>query len=518
MSEKEQFRKIPKNLIDIPEWLPRKSENDKEDIDTMEGLSNSIKNTGLLNPITIKEKKNGRFDLIAGSRRLKAFGDDELWAKVEDKSIDEFDARIKCASENEQRLDLPFLERDDFYYKTFELGMKKGNITSIRDLAKLLGMNNSTLSKYICAGEERHINKNDIIITSSNTEALNLTKLLSNMPNVRNILLKMNIDNVLFNKDLQVVSKEIENCIKKGMTEKTVVQIIDMAKKTFSTIDNIDTKVTTYDFGKRKFEELVTTIIKCKPDVRSYIVDKKISLKEAEEISMFETEEQRGQLIQERIKVNKWAEKTSCAIEDEWSKNISIRKQQVVDIKTNDDTTLKTDYNTDNIIRIPIISKSDMVGENNGHAKPGIDYLISIGYKIDEIYVNSGTSPDLRTINDGKGWEVKNVYGNTIYFTVGQKNMNEDTNILIFDDDQKHIIVKFRDVLLGNCPYSYSFGNELRRSITIDEGTYSLLKSVQSIIRDKRKVDFDIKDIIHIVFSRSKKVVELINDSLESCK
>lgn len=507
MKEKESsFRKIPKNLIDIPEWLPRKPENDKEDIDAMQGLSDNIKNTGLLNPITIKEKKNGRFDLIAGSRRLKAFGDDELWAKVEDRNIDEFDARIKCGSENQQRLDLPFSERDDFYYRTFELGKKMGKIESIRDLAKLLGMSDHTLGRYIRAGEERAIKKNDIIIMSSNTEALYSTKSLIKMPEVRNILLEMNINQVLTNINLPTISKNIENCIKNGMTEKMVVQVIDMAKKNYS-VGNDNTK-TSYDFDEKRFIDLITIIMKCKPDVRNYIVDKKISVEEAVEISKFRTVEGRKQLIQERIKVSKLAERTHRAIENEWNKNISIRKQQVENIAIKDD----------NIIRIPILSKSDMISENNSHVTPGIDYLLSVGYKIDEIHINSGTSPDLRTINDGKGWEVKNVYGNSMYFTVGQKNMNEDTNILIFDNDQKPIIVKFRDVLLGNCPYSYSFGNELRRSITIDEGTYSLLKSVQSIIRDKRKVDFDIKDIIHIVFSSSKKVIELFGDNLENCK
>lgn len=115
--EKEQFRKVRKDLIDIPDWLPRRSENDKEDIETMEILGNSIKNNGLVNPIILKEKKNGRFDLIAGSRRLKASDGDEILAKIENRNIDESDMRMKCASENAQRLDLSSLERDKFFMK-----------------------------------------------------------------------------------------------------------------------------------------------------------------------------------------------------------------------------------------------------------------------------------------------------------------------------------------------------------------------------------------------------------------
>lgn len=388
MSEKEPFRKIQKSLIDVPEWLPRKPENDKEGIDAMQGFSDNIKNTGLLNPITIKEKKNGRFDLIAGSRRLTAFGDDELWAKVENKSIDEFDARIKCGSENQQRVALPFLERDEFYYKTFELGKKKGKIKSIRDLAKLLGMSDHTLGRYIHAGEERAINKNDIIITSSNTEALNSTKSLIKMPDVRNILLEMNIDEVLGNKDLPVISKNIENCIKNGMTEKMVVQIIDMAKNNYSACDD-NRKIISYDLDEKKLVDLTTVIMECKPDVRNYIVDKKISvevamkvnkfpedvrrcvansqisLEEAEEISTFEKVEERRQLIQERMKINKWSERSDNVLENVWDKNISIRKQQVNDIKNTGDSVLKTDFDIQHQRKLDLEADKAMYFDEN---------------------------------------------------------------------------------------------------------------------------------------------------------
>lgn len=54
----------------------------------------------------------------------------------------------------------------------------------------------------------------------------------------------------------------------------------------------------------------------------------------------------------------------------------------------------------------------------------------------------------------------------------------------------------------------------MRKSLTIDEGTYNLLRETQLIIHDKKKVDFDIKDIVHMAFSRPDRIVELIERNL----
>lgn len=105
------------------------------------------------------------------------------------------------------------------------------------------------------------------------------------------------------------------------------------------------------------------------PDVIEYVIDGKISLKDAEEINKFETVEQRKQLIQERIKFNKWTEKTSSAIEGDWNKNISILKQQVVDIKTNGDTTLKTDFDVKHQRKLDIEADRAMYFDENTRKK-----------------------------------------------------------------------------------------------------------------------------------------------------
>ena len=365
MSEKESpYRKIQKNLIDVPNWVPRKSD-DEEDRESIKGLSENIKIAGLLNPITIKEKNNGRFDLIAGSRRLKASSDDDLWAKIENKNIDEFDARIKCQSENEQRVNLDPMVRDKFYHETFELGKKLKKIKTIKDLADLMGKNKETIGKYIYAGKEREMKKDDIIINTSKTSPLFDTKSLSKTPIIRNKILEMSRDDVLTGAVLPIVSKNIENCLKSGVSEKIVAKVIDMIKDDGNNGSN---NIVSYNFDEKKFGELTTVIMECQPDVRDYVIDKKISaeeaveiniyppdirksvanrqisLEDAKEISKSETIEARKQLITEKVKYKQWSERAENVLNNKWKKTLSTRQQQEIDMKINGNTDLKTEF------------------------------------------------------------------------------------------------------------------------------------------------------------------------------
>lgn len=56
--------------------------------------------------------------------------------------------------------------------------------------------------------------------------------------------------------------------------------------------------------------------------------------------------------------------------------------------------------------------------------------------------------------------------------------------------------------------------NAMRRSLTIDEGTLDLIKETQKIIHYRKKVDFDLKDIIHIAFSNPEKIIDLIEKNI----
>lgn len=359
------FRKIDKKLIDAPGWLPRKPENNEEDKESIEGFGDNIKSAGLSHPIVIKPKKNGRFDLISGSRRIKASRDDELWAKVENPNIDEFDARIKCGSENEQRLPIDPYDRDDFCYDTYKLGIKLKKIKSKKELAKIWGMSEGKLNRYIYAGEERAFKKDDIVINMSNTNALYGTKLLSDTPVIRNKILEMSIDNVLNITDLPSISRNIDNILKSGISEKIVTKVIEMVTEGVN--NNGDNKII-YNFDEKQFDDLTSAIVECQPDVRNYITDKKISvavakeinpypmdvrksvanqqisLEDAREISKIETLQGRSQVTKERLKIKEWAQRADDVFQNKWDETVSIRQQQDIDVRTTGDTVLKTEF------------------------------------------------------------------------------------------------------------------------------------------------------------------------------
>jgi ParB family chromosome partitioning protein len=86
--------------IDSFENHPYKVENDV----SLKELANSIKNNGLLNPILVRPKDNGRYEIISGHRRLEAFKinkEKEISCIVKDLSKDE--AIIDMVDSNIQR-------------------------------------------------------------------------------------------------------------------------------------------------------------------------------------------------------------------------------------------------------------------------------------------------------------------------------------------------------------------------------------------------------------------------------
>lgn len=99
------------------------------------------------------------------------------------------------------------------------------------------------------------------------------------------------------------------------------------------------------------------------------------------------------------------------------------------------------------------------------HERPGIKYLLSIGYKIKDIYITN-RSPDIITKNDNQGWEIKFVRSGRLYFTANQQCMKRDTNILVFDNNNSWPIdiIKFADILSGRY-YRYSFRKDNNKHI-----------------------------------------------------
>lgn len=68
-----QVREISVELIDISAANTRKDLRDGQVDSTIEDLARSIERQGLLSPISVFSSSNGRYELVAGQRRLLAF-------------------------------------------------------------------------------------------------------------------------------------------------------------------------------------------------------------------------------------------------------------------------------------------------------------------------------------------------------------------------------------------------------------------------------------------------------------
>ena len=83
-----QILTVSVDKIDVNPNQPRKYFDNKE----LECLAQSIKENGLLQPLTVRIKKDGRYELIAGERRLKACkyaGLDEVRVIIENRNEEE---------------------------------------------------------------------------------------------------------------------------------------------------------------------------------------------------------------------------------------------------------------------------------------------------------------------------------------------------------------------------------------------------------------------------------------------
>ena len=124
-------------LVDNP-YQPRLEYSQKE----LQELANTIKENGLLQPISVVKKEN-RYIIIAGHRRKRAF---EILKKEKipanlSEDIRDSDLRILATIENLTRVDLSLLEEAKAYSDIIASGVK------IKELAKKLGKSESDISR-----------------------------------------------------------------------------------------------------------------------------------------------------------------------------------------------------------------------------------------------------------------------------------------------------------------------------------------------------------------------------------
>lgn len=129
------------NLIETSSKQPRKTFNDN----SIQELSQSIKETGVLQPLLLRKSLEGKYTLVAGERRLRASKLAGLTkVPVIVKELSDRQVLQSALIENIQREDLNPVEEAESYQSL----MQEYNMTQ-EDLSKALGKNRSSIANYL---------------------------------------------------------------------------------------------------------------------------------------------------------------------------------------------------------------------------------------------------------------------------------------------------------------------------------------------------------------------------------
>ncbi|HEX8885622.1 MAG TPA: ParB/RepB/Spo0J family partition protein [Noviherbaspirillum sp.] len=138
---------IPISLIDKSPHQPRLI----FDPEAIDALAASINESGLMSPITVKTKENGRFELIGGERRLRAhqiLGKQQIPAFVLE-NISVTDAAIGALADNEAKRSLCDYERGKAYKRTLAMSTEAGKPLTQGTLARRIGVSDATISRCL---------------------------------------------------------------------------------------------------------------------------------------------------------------------------------------------------------------------------------------------------------------------------------------------------------------------------------------------------------------------------------
>lgn len=141
MKAEKEVKNIPINLIRPNTYQPRKIFSHDGIIE----LSQSIKEYGVLQPISVRKNGTSNFELIAGERRLRASqlaGLTEIPAIIVD--ITDSESAVVALIENLQREDLNFIEEAEGYYNL----IKDHDFTQ-EELALRIGKKQSTIANKL---------------------------------------------------------------------------------------------------------------------------------------------------------------------------------------------------------------------------------------------------------------------------------------------------------------------------------------------------------------------------------
>ena len=222
-AEKRGVLEIDISLIDVNPDQPRKVFNEEE----IQGLAESIKENGLINPITLREK-DGQYQIISGERRFRAFkflNRDKVPALVL-QNIDDSKMLELTLVENIQRADLNAIEIARSYKKLiYDLNIKQ------EELANRVGKSRSTIS--------------------------NSMRILDLSENIQNLILESKITEgharaILSLEDENQREEFAKEIIENGYSVRECEKIVKERKNNNSTQDNQETENNNESIKKEK--------------------------------------------------------------------------------------------------------------------------------------------------------------------------------------------------------------------------------------------------------------------------
>ena len=140
-----EVKDIKLSMIELSEFNARKDLDAGTEDTGLDDLANSIKEKGLLSPVTVRRNDNGTFSLVAGQRRFlacKRLGWETIPAIIRD-IADDTDATIISLIENVHRADMNPIDKARAYQKIYT------KYVDYEKVAKETGVSTSTVRKYL---------------------------------------------------------------------------------------------------------------------------------------------------------------------------------------------------------------------------------------------------------------------------------------------------------------------------------------------------------------------------------
>jgi ParB family chromosome partitioning protein len=133
---------ISLGAIDVSPYQPRLVFEEQ----AIRELADSIEESGLINPILVRQKDNGRYELVAGERRFRAHQLlRRLTIKATLRKLSDQAACLEALTDNEARQNLCDYERGRSYNRI----LKSGLVESQGDLCRKIGVAKATVSRCL---------------------------------------------------------------------------------------------------------------------------------------------------------------------------------------------------------------------------------------------------------------------------------------------------------------------------------------------------------------------------------